>query len=536
MKIRRLSLGIDIGTSKICVTMFETHTKRIKCLMFNDSVTIPTKIIIPHANPEKLIFFPELLDQKIQDDDTVIDSTKRCVICEWTYQMKRGKIEQGDCVNPRNYKNKDWCREGQRHFTLGRLEWRPQALFIQLLNNAIKLTETALEEEYSETDYEISEIKVGVPMIFHRAEIYVNLLESIVKDICNTSLGHKLSADKVINVIQEPIATLMAHSYGKPDILPQGYFLVVDSGAGTTDIVLCEKSGDKISFIDYESWNLAGDDYDIAMEATIEEILKERKIDVPKKLQVAAVKEAKEFYCNTKSEPSLSIPKIKPVNIPIDKIEKHFSRVNDLIARELKNFIDKHRLRDIEIRKLYLSGGCINVESLTKAIQKAVAITQDDTSNIKINDPDLRRYDPMIIGVSVGSAIPEKRYAKIMSYTLPVDIVIEEVSYSLNIQDRFTKVETLYKANQGSASREVSLKGLKPNTTLVLRAINPKGDQRELQRIKVNRYYKEHKRGRSRPLVLKIKCCVGYNAKLDIHVLSNHVPSEKLVYGDFVQF
>lgn len=184
----------------------------------------PTMIAIPRANTGILMSFPEILERPTEEDYIVIDSTKRCVICEWSYQIRREKITEQDCVNPRNYKNRDWCKEGQRQFVLGQFEWKPQDLFIQLLIRSIGGIESALREEYIDKEYVISEIKVGVPMIFHRGEFYVNWLANKVKDIIVTCIGHKLEKDALIDIVHEPIATLMAHSYERSDVLPTRTF------------------------------------------------------------------------------------------------------------------------------------------------------------------------------------------------------------------------------------------------------------------------------------------------------------------------
>jgi molecular chaperone DnaK (HSP70) len=535
--MKRLSLGMDIGTSKFCISVYEFDTKKINCLTFNGDVIVPTTIFIPRSDTNKLAFFTDFLERPSEDTHIVIDSTKRCVICQWSSHSKNEIISSQVCVNPRNYNNKDWCKEGKQQFMLGQFEWNPEILFVQLLNYSINLAKDTLAEEYKNKDYVISEVKIGVPMIFHRGEFYVSWLAGRIKEIVHTSLGHKLEKNTLIDIVHEPIATLMAqHRYGSSK-LPDGYFLVIDSGAGTTDIVLCKKAADKISFVDFDSWNIAGDDYDVAIEKIIEENISKLGLPMPQVRHICKqyAKQSKEYYCNTASDPTVSLPGFNPIVISRKEIENRFSKINECIVDRIKNFISNYFGNKSGIRKVYLSGGCIKVVSLESKIQDATGVSAKDSLKIRLSDPDLANFDPMIVSVSAGAALPKDEYLKVVFCRLPINITVEVGTDALEIDKKFKVIKLLYEANQENSSGKVDLRDIDHNKDLILMVISPKnGERRTLTTINTNRFYRERKKRKS--LTITLRYIVEYNGKLSIVASSNHVPEQREIYNNFVLF
>jgi len=536
--VKKLSIGLDMGTSKICVVAYEVDTQKTIPLKLGNEKLFPTMIVINRNYPEKLILFPEMKSRPEQEEFIVVDSTKRCVICEWSLQENR-KIPGQDCVNYRNYKNKHWCNEGQKVFQVGSINWTPVQLFIQLLEKTLKLTEESLADEYRDRDFIISEIKIGVPMIFHYGQFYVQTLATKIEHIILSVLKNKLERDALIDIVYEPIATLMLHSSGDINRLPIGYFLVIDSGAGTTDIVLCKRQGDRISFVGFDSWNIAGDNYDLEMEEIIKNSIDVAKLSMsPGQKQHYALKNAKEFkeyYCDSKQCPSISIPGQAPVIIRRDEIDREFGKVNKRIADQINSFVSKYTKEISAIRKVYLAGGCIQVSSLVDAISNLIRVNAKDIQNIEIKDPDLSSYDPLTFGVGIGASFPKDRYLKLMVNSLPVEIVVEEVSKTQNRDEyfkEFRKLGTLYEKNAKDNTGKLGLKNIKHDTELILRVIYPNGDRKLLTEVAVNRFYREKKIRKQ--FELKLEYFVDYNLRIRISASSSHIQEQKEIFFDFI--
>lgn len=504
--MKKISLGIDIGTSKICISEFEIDSKRWGFLDCEGKEVFPSTYKIP-------------------DSEIVIESTKRCVFCEMSIHEAMEKIPLADCTNPKNFHNKRWCREGKRNFMVGDSEWQPTCLFKAHLADVLEKVQKRLEEKYG--DYRILEVKAGVPMIFNKGEWFVSWITSHIFQIAKNKLGNKFGKDCTVTVIEEPIASFMSYAYEQPRAMSHGLLLIVDVGAGTTDIALCEQKGPRLAIIESDSINIAGDDYDIAIkEQFLDRAIKKAGVDIQNEMRWSYARQLKEDFCRTQTPPTLTLPKIAPITIKIDQIKALFKPIDSEIYSWLKSFLNKCGVAD-KVNKVYLTGGGINVPSLRSSISQLMERPRD-VVELEINEPDITRLDHKIASVAAGAAIPQREYMKIIKFMLPGLLVIDKKHSG----DTYIQSGLLYSYKRSHSSGSTILKKVDRDATYIIRFINKGGEKRTLIDISARRYYKE--RSHRKPLNLKIEYTIEYNGKLKIVLFSNHRPKKETIYDAFV--
>lgn len=508
--MKNISLGIDIGTSKVCIGEFEMNSQKWGLLTCEGKEVFPATYKIPNT-------------------PVIVESPKRCVFCEQSIQPSTRQIKRPECENPKNFHNKRWCKEGKLDFTIAEIEWKPSYLFIRHLENVLEKARKRLEEKYG--DYRILEIKAGIPLIFHRGEWFVSWLNTQMGQVANITLGDKFKKETTVSVIEEPIASLMSYSYGRPNVIPQGFLLVIDVGAGTTDVALCERKGYKLTILNSDSRNIGGDNYDIAIKEKFLDGLIERIGDAfPVKDIWGLIRKFKEDYCNKQISPSLLLPRLEPIILKKDRIRRLFEPINNEIFDWIRDFANNPSVPRVKgnIKKIYLTGGGINVPSLKNKIQQ-LASNSKDMVGLEINEPDITRLDHKIASVAAGAAIPQDRYIKIIKFMLPGSLGLEKKEAKRN---KFTELGLLYKYGTSHPSGSKTIKNIHKDSTLIIRFITRRRDRKEIQRISARRYYKEKKF--RKPFNLTFEYTVGYNGKLTIKVHSTHRPEKEVIYDDFI--
>src|SRR5260370_20058836 len=133
----KISLGIDLGTSKVSVSSYSETTKEWDLLLLSkprkeirpdryEEYVEPCKIFIPNDKPDTPCFGHEAARQfEAHRNGVLLESIKRCAYCEWIIQPTSAIVVRDRCENPKNFDNPQWCKKGELQFSLGEYEWRP---------------------------------------------------------------------------------------------------------------------------------------------------------------------------------------------------------------------------------------------------------------------------------------------------------------------------------------------------------------------------------------------------------------------------
>lgn len=430
-----LHLGLDFGTSKIAVAWFSETSEEWEQLLQSDVGASVAHEYEKYVEPSQVTLLPgqveplfgrkahEVAAQK-PNEAIVVLSVKKCVYCEWVLQPACTSIQWNDCVNHANFRNSRWCIGGGLQFTLDRYDWRPSALFYMLLDYTFRKTRTALDNRFERKGYLISELKLAYPLVFSKAgREQEERLRTIVSGVARPILKDALASDFTVSVVEEPIASLMAFGGDNADAtIENGFFIIVDIGAGSADFALCQKKGSRIIIHDSASAFLAGDNYDDALASLLQSkvgslydfdpsprVAKERYCVSRKSVVVACLdKESRKIKRTVKLEPA--------------EIERHFRELNDRIGMMAAKMKDLAEKQSRQVRNVYITGGGCGVGSLVEAIKGSTGVTKPVC--VQLADPKANRsYDAGIVSVSMGAAFPRKRYTKILKYALPVNLV-----------------------------------------------------------------------------------------------------------------
>ena len=427
-----ISLGVDIGTSKISVASYTKNTKALDLVLVGDTESFFPDKYDEYVEPSIVVFgdeddyplFGREGDLKLRDGAArmTIHSLKKCVFCEWFYQSSQIPMAENNCHSLKNYQSDFWCKKGAMDFMIGDYDWKPGALFQQQINYIFDKSARNLQQKFE--NYSITELKLAFPMLFYEGgPFYEEQLKSLIKRMAQVTFGPHFDDNCEVFVIEEPIASLMAHCGDDfQGIVPDGYFLIIDVGAGTTDLALCLKKDRKISTLYTRSIPLAGDDYDHVIKKLIAEQFNMENL----KGDINYIsKDIKEGFCktgiiHTKDHVGQRI-KIKKVDI-----DKEFAKLNQKILKKVKNVRQHLTQRQLDLNVIFLSGGGTNNKSLreeiTKLAREGKAIP---VKNLQLRESSLNKmYDSKIVGVSLGAAIPYQDYISLIKYSLPVNILL----------------------------------------------------------------------------------------------------------------
>jgi molecular chaperone DnaK (HSP70) len=522
----KVSLGIDLGTSKISGAYFCETTKDWDLILVStnkESLTPDryrdyvesSKVAISTGEGEAPLFGREV-EPKVSDPNIVIlESIKKCVFCEWFVQMANRSINQEACVNYKNYNNRFWCQSGRLNFLIGQYEWKPEALFQQLTAYMLEKVKEGLNVTFKE-NYLITELKLAFPMIFYKGgPSYEQRLASMVKGIANTVMKGKIDNSRFdVFVVEEPVASLMAHWTDDVTKIPLGDFMIVDIGAGTTDIAVCERTPKGIGIINHDSFILAGDNYDEVTEALI------KSKAGGDGAVITDSKGEKENYCKSSGNMRASYrfageSTIRTVEIPREEIEKGFEGLNETLILRIKGMREKLQEKGKDLRKIYLTGGGSNVLSLKSRIEAYAKEEREipvEIMSIK-DSPAAIRYDARIVGASMGAALPRSQYIDILKYVLPVSLMVKYTSQNGDVREC-----KIYEAHKGEAEECHKIEKVKPDSKMRLLVEDSKGNREVLNSFSIpgiSQKEKEKRKGKT-DLAVKIQLDVEFNGKTKI--------------------
>ncbi|GAF70601.1 unnamed protein product, partial [marine sediment metagenome] len=385
-------VGVDFGTTK--TTASYRVIEEDKSEIYKDLLKIgreneqdlyyenflPSTVFI--KDPERFeLEFGKLEDEiSYADQSKLLVSIKRCLLCE--LENKPAPIPEHECYNRKNYKNKLWCKHGNRVFDIGQYNLSPSFLYREFMEEVLRRIKIALDKSpyLIETPWKISELKVTFPVIFYKAG---PALGGYIENKITGTINKVFEKDKLIDcslkVVEEPTAALL-ENYVDIKNMPPGYGIVIDIGGGTTDLLLYGKYGNKIRIWGKTSFPIGGDDYDAIIKELIISKLKEANIDIDEDYLLLnkiakETKEKKELGTwDGKFQFEFKGVRIGPFPIDEKKLNDKFDQKSEyIVTNKIMNMFLQRELEDPRWSKrvniVLLTGGGNNIKSLKNKLR-----------------------------------------------------------------------------------------------------------------------------------------------------------------------
>ena len=321
-------IGIDLGTTNSCVSVFEGGEAKV---IENPEGDRTTPSVVAFKNGE-IIVGGAAKRQMVTNKDTVY-SVKRLM-------GTKEKIE----VNGKKY--------------------TPEEISGMILGDLKKTAEAYLGEK-------VTKAVITVPAYFNDAERQA------------TKNAGKIAGLEVERIINEPTAAALAYGLDKQD--DNQTILVYDLGGGTFDVSILEL-GDGVFEVKSTAGNnkLGGDDFDNAiMDYLVEQFKKEHKIDLSKdkmamqRIKDAAEKAKKDLSGVTTTQislPFLTQGEDGPLHLELSLTRAKFEElVDDLLQSTLepvRKAMKDAKLKNSDIDKVLLVGGSNRIPKVVELIKQ----------------------------------------------------------------------------------------------------------------------------------------------------------------------
>ena len=326
------TIGIDLGTTNSCVSIFEGGEAKV---IANAEGSRTTPSVVAFKNGE-IIVGQAAKNQMVTNPDT-ISSIKRLMGTKKTVK-----------ANGREYK--------------------PEEVSAMILGDLKKTAEAYLGEE-------VKKAVITVPAYFNDSQRQA------------TKNAGKIAGLEVERIINEPTAAALAYGLDKQD-KPEK-ILVYDLGGGTFDVSILD-IGDGVFEVLSTSGNnkLGGDDFDEAiLNYLVKEFKKENGIDLSKdKMAMQRLKDASEKAkkdLSGVSSTNISLPFISqgedgPVHLEMSltraKFEDLTSDLMDSTLEPVRKALKDADLTSKDIDKILLVGGSTRMPKVAELIKKELGM------------------------------------------------------------------------------------------------------------------------------------------------------------------
>lgn len=525
----KILIGVDFGTTKTTASYrvidedkSEIHKDLLKIGKEGEQDSyyenfIPSTVFI--KNPERFeLEFGKLEDEiSYAEQSKLLVSIKRCLLCE--LENKPAPIPEHECLNRKNYKNKLWCKRGNRIFDIKQYNFRPRFLYREFMEEVLRRIKIALDKSpyLIETPWKISELKVTFPVIFYKAgPSFGGYIENQIGGTINKVFDRDKLIDYGLGVIEEPTAALLENYVDIKNMSP-GYGIVIDIGGGTTDLLLYGKYSNKIRIWGKTSFPIGGDDYDVVVKKLIISKLEKENIDIDEDYLLLnklakEIKENKELgKWDGKFQFEFKGKRIGPLPIDENKLNNKFDQKSEyIVTQKIMNKFLQRELGDPKwserINTVLLTGGGNNIKSLRNKFKNLFVNAQ-----IKTVTTDLDFIDDKLIATGLGASIATEKYINFVEHSLPLNILIQ-IDRELVIDPG--KSHYIYRANQKVKGEVVNKIDLKFNSAKVyLLSEKPRIPGTTLLHSKS---ISTKQKKKSQKLIVKYK--IDYNSKMKVEL------------------
>lgn len=377
-------IGIDLGTSTSCVSVFEGNEPTV---IVNSEGKRTTPSVVGFAKSGERKVGDSAKRQAITNPKGTVYSIKRFMGETFKQCSKEVKRVAYDVVDEGGYprvkiENEDGVRK-----------YSPQEISAMILQ---KMKKTA--EDYLGT--EVTDAVITVPAYFSDSQRQA------------TKEAGQIAGLNVRRIINEPTAAALAYGLDKKD--KDENIVVYDIGGGTSDVTVLNFGAGVFEVISTNGdSHLGGDDFDqVIIDWLVDEFKNDEGIDLSKdsmalqRLKEAAEKAKIELSSNSSTEINLpyisavdGVPKHLVKTLSRAKFEQLSSKLIDRLHTLCKEALSKSKLDKKDINEVILVGGSTRIPAVANVAKEE--FNKEPSRNV---NPD----EAVSLGASIQGAVLNK--------------------------------------------------------------------------------------------------------------------------------
>jgi len=374
-------IGIDLGTSTSCVSVFEGNEPTV---IVNSEGKRTTPSVVGFAKGGERKVGDSAKRQAITNPKGTVYSIKRFMGETFKQCSKEVKRVAYDVVDEGGYprvkiENEDGVRK-----------YSPQEISAMILQKMKKTAEDYLGSE-------VTDAVITVPAYFSDSQRQA------------TKEAGQIAGLNVRRIINEPTAAALAYGLDKKD--KDENIVVYDIGGGTSDVTVLNFGAGVFEVISTNGdSHLGGDDFDqVIIDWLVDEFKNDEGIDLSKdpmalqRLKEAAEKAKIELSSNSSTEINLpyisavdGVPKHLVKTLTRAKFEQLSSKLIDRLHTLCKEALSKSKLDKKDINEVILVGGSTRIPSVAN-----VAKEEFDKEPSRNVNPD----EAVSLGASIQGAV-----------------------------------------------------------------------------------------------------------------------------------
>lgn len=377
-------IGIDLGTSTSCVSVFEGNEPTV---IVNSEGKRTTPSVVGFAKGGERKVGDSAKRQAITNPKGTVYSIKRFMGETFKQCSKEVKRVAYDVVDEGGYprvkiENEDGVRK-----------YSPQEISAMILQKMKKTAEDYLGSE-------VTDAVITVPAYFSDSQRQA------------TKEAGQIAGLNVRRIINEPTAAALAYGLDKKD--KDENIVVYDIGGGTSDVTVLNFGAGVFEVISTNGdSHLGGDDFDqVIIDWLVDEFKNDEGIDLSKdpmalqRLKEAAEKAKIELSSNSSTEINLTyisavdgVPKHLVKTLTRAKFEQLSSKLIDRLHTLCKEALSKSKLDKKDINEVILVGGSTRIPAVAN-----VAKDEFDKEPSRNVNPD----EAVSLGASIQGAVLNK--------------------------------------------------------------------------------------------------------------------------------
>ena len=372
-------IGIDLGTSTSCVSVFEGGQPTV---IVNSEGNRTTPSVVGFANGERKVG-DSARRQAITNPKNTVYAIKRFMGIPFEKATKEAERVTYDVVNDNGYPK----------VSIDGRKYTPQEISATILQKMKKSAEDYIGQE-------VKDAVITVPAYFDDAQRKA------------TIEAGEIAGLNVLRIINEPTAAALA--YGMDKANKDMNIAVYDIGGGTSDVSILNFGGGVFEVISTNGdSHLGGEDFDQAIvKWLVEEFKNQEGVDISHDaMAMQRLKEAAEkakIELSTAMSTEINLPYLAPINgvpkhlmttLTRAKFEQLTANLHDKLTNLCKEALKLSKLEPKDIDEVILVGGSTRIP---KVVEAAKNVFEKDPS--KAVNPD----EAVSLGACIQGAVLNK--------------------------------------------------------------------------------------------------------------------------------
>lgn len=372
-------IGIDLGTSTSCVSVFEGGQPTV---IVNSEGNRTTPSVVGFANGERKVG-DSARRQAITNPKNTVYAIKRFMGIPFEKATKEAERVTYDVVNDNGYPK----------VSIDGRKYTPQEISATILQKMKKSAEDYIGQE-------VKDAVITVPAYFDDAQRKA------------TIEAGEIAGLNVLRIINEPTAAALA--YGMDKANKDMNIAVYDIGGGTSDVSILNFGGGVFEVISTNGdSHLGGEDFDQAIvKWLVEEFKNQEGVDISRDaMAMQRLKEAAEkakIELSTAMSTEINLPYLAPINgvpkhlmttLTRAKFEQLTANLHDKLTNLCKEALKLSKLEPKDIDEVILVGGSTRIP---KVVEAAKNVFEKDPS--KAINPD----EAVSLGACIQGAVLNK--------------------------------------------------------------------------------------------------------------------------------